>query len=95
MICEQCNKELPEKDFLANQKICYRCVYRNKTKNVKKLAIHNATYCRICEKEIVLNEYCKVRQRTVFCSWECAEVGHKDQTMNHWTRKLRHLDLPY
>jgi len=93
MFCEQCKKDHPDKDFLPKQTSCYRCVYKSKIKRCRK--IDEYKFCRICNSEIFVEKDCKFRQRNVFCSIECAEIGHKDQTMNHWTKKLRSIDLPY
>jgi len=89
MICGNCKIDRLVTDFIKNQKYCYRCEYR------KKLIFHpekktpEKHICRSCKKEIVHVENAKKRQRTVFCSLECAQDGHKILTNNHWTRQLR------
>ena len=84
MICYNCKKERKEKDFINNNKICYLCIYRIKTEKTRE----KRTSCRTCGKKVIQLENQKKRQRTVFCSNECAEKGHKNQINNHWTRKV-------
>lgn len=89
MICNCCNKDLIEKDFLLKQTCCFRCVYLKKIKNKKKEKPIKVCVCRNCKREFTKNLEIKKRQRTVFCSDACAEIGYKDMKKNHWTRRLR------
>ena len=89
MICESCKIDRIEKDFINNQEFCYRCEYRRKLANPPKKRTERKTLCRMCSKEINHIKDLKKRQRTVFCSLQCAKKGHKEMTTNHWTRQVR------
>lgn len=89
MICECCKIDRLEKDFLKNQKFCFRCEYRKKVEKNIESRIPKARFCKVCGEEIFRDDGLKKRQRTIFCSEECAEKGHKFSISNHWTRKLR------
>jgi len=89
MICDNCKIDRLVTDFIKNQKYCYRCEYRKKLVFCPEKKTPKKNYCRSCKKEIVPIENAKKRQRTVFCSLECAQDGHKVLTNNHWTRQLR------
>lgn len=88
MICNNCNLDKIITDFVNNKNICYKCVYRIKIEKISVKRIERKQFCRICEKEVIHKIDVKKRQRTIFCSRECAALGHKDQINNHWTRKL-------
>lgn len=89
MICNCCKIDKTVTDFINNNKICYQCIYREKLlKNTDKRTLKILS-CRICGNEVKQKANEKKRQRTIFCSSECAKKGHKDQLNNHWTRKLR------
>lgn len=89
MFCDSCKFDRLVKDFLNNSNICYQCVYRKKMEKTPKNKTSKFKYCRICDKEIIRLENQKQRQRTVFCSDECAKKGHQQLIKNYWTRKLR------
>lgn len=89
MICGSCKIDCLVDDFINNSNICYRCVYRKKLEKPPKKRISKPTLCRTCGKEVIHIENKKRRQRTIFCSQECAEKGHRETTKNYWTRKLR------
>lgn len=88
MICDNCGQDLLVDDFINNQNICYKCVYRKKLEKTQKNRTNEPTDCRVCGKEVIHKKYLKKRQRTVFCSHECAQVGHKELTKNYWCRKV-------
>ena len=48
MICDCCNVDYPEKDFFLGQKICYRCVYKDKMEKKRKKG-KEKVYCRVCK----------------------------------------------
>ena len=88
MHCNSCKTDRLVSDFINNDNICYRCVYWEKlTKNTEK-RIDKEVFCRTCKTLIITKKDLKKRQRTVFCSCECAAKGHKQQLDNHWTRKI-------
>ena len=89
MICDNCKIERLEKDFINNQKFCYRCEYRKKLLNSPKKRTKKPIYCRMCGDEVVHDKSLKKNPRTSFCSVECANEGHKISIDNHWTRKVR------
>lgn len=89
MICDNCKEERKPNDFINKQKFCYRCVYREKVKNSPKIRKEKKFFCRMCKKEIVQIKDLRKRQRSVFCSVECAIAGHQEITKNYWTRTLR------
>lgn len=93
MICENCKKDRKETDFIKNQKFCYQCEFQKKTLNAPKKKTKKRCYCRICGQEFFNIENLKKRQRTVFCSWECAEIGHKQISSNYWTRKVKNIGV--
>jgi hypothetical protein len=88
MICDSCKVDRLVSDFINNQKFCYQCMYRIKMGNTVEKQIPKPSYCRTCGSEIIQKENEKKRQRTIFCSCDCAERGHKEQVNNHWTRKV-------
>jgi hypothetical protein len=92
MICANCKTERKDTDFLNSHKFCYQCMYQEKLKNVVEKRNPNAKSCRSCGKFFSDKENLKKRQRTIFCSKECAEIGHRKQIHEHWTRKLRKED---
>jgi hypothetical protein len=75
-------------DFIKSENICYKCMYRQKIEKTIEKRTSNPTHCRTCGNEIINKKNLKKRQRTVFCSCECAEKGHKHQLNNHWTRQV-------
>ena len=89
MICDNCKTDMLIGDFINNQNICYRCVYRLKLEKTSEKQTPERMFCRACDEEILTNKNLKKRQRTVFCSCACAAKGHKQQLNNHWTRKIR------
>ena len=96
MICDICKIDKLVSDFINKENICYKCMYRIKIAKFSEKRATKTLYCRFCNNQIVQNENEKKKQRTVFCSHECAEQGHKDQLNNHWTKKIGHLgDSPY
>lgn len=89
MICDNCKVDRLVKDFLNNSNICFKCVYQQKIEKTAEKRTPIRFTCRICGNEFSHKENMKKRQRTVFCSCECAEKGHNELINNHWTRKLR------
>jgi predicted nucleic acid-binding Zn ribbon protein len=89
MLCRNCKIDRLITDFINNQKFCYHCMYRIKLEKDGLRRVRPHLFCRICGKEIVIKENLKKRQRSVFCSNECAVQGHKKQLNNHWTRMIR------
>ncbi len=89
MICPECKKNLPPTDYVRDQDICYRCSYALKNKITKEVLRKEPSVCKTCGKQIKFLENVKKRQRNVYCSSECASVGHKNINNNYWTRKLR------
>ncbi len=89
MICDNCKIERLVNDFINNQKFCYHCEYQIKLKKTGQKRTIIPKFCRKCGKEIIHMKNARKRQRTIFCSEECAEAGHKELRDNHWTRKLR------
>jgi len=87
MICDSCKKDRLVTDFIKNQKFCYQCVYRIKLQNSPEKRTAKPSRCRTCGAEVIHPENQKKPQRTVFCSCECAEKGHKELSKNYWTRK--------
>jgi hypothetical protein len=88
MICDNCKIEKLITDFINSKNICYKCLYRIKLGKMSEKRTEKACLCRTCGNQIINKENEKKRQRTVFCSFECAERGHKKQLNNHWTRKV-------
>jgi hypothetical protein len=88
MICFNCKIDRLFTDFINNQKFCYRCTYRIKLQKMMEKRTKKPVLCRTCGKKIIRKENDKKRQRTVFCSFECAEKGHKELVKNYWTRNI-------
>jgi hypothetical protein len=88
LICNICKCEKLITDFINSENICYKCIYREKLEKSTGKRTEKVLNCRACGNEIILKKNAKKRQRTVFCSYECAEKGHKHQLNNHWTRKV-------
>ena len=92
MFCDGGQKEWEEKDFIEGRMRCYKCVYKEKLeiiKNRPKVRRRKTQYCRKCGNEIAFDEQLKKRQRNIYCSPECAKLGHQEQNGNFWTTKLR------
>jgi len=89
MICLKCNEPKTESDFIKNQEFCYKCEYRIKLKKIQSLETPKKRICRFCSKEIIHKRNWKKRQRTIYCSQECAEEGHKKLIYSHWTRHIK------
>ena len=89
MICDNCKRERLITDFINNHKFCYKCVYRKKLTKSTGKRTERLTFCRICHKQIINEKDQQKRQRTIFCSCQCAAKGHKDQLNNYWIRKIR------
>lgn len=89
MICDNCKTERLITDFINNQKFCFRCEYQKKLEKIPQKRTSKPIFCRVCGKRVIHQEDLKKRQRTVFCSLECAQIGHKTLTSNHWTRQVR------
>jgi len=88
MICDNCKKDRLLIDFINSTNICYKCVYQKKLEKVVKKRTPKPKFCRICNKEVVYLKNHNKRQRTVFCSTECAEIGRKENRNGHWTKKI-------
>lgn len=88
MICDNCKTERLFSDFINNQKFCYHCEYMLKMLKKTDKRVRKPVYCRTCKGEIVFKESLKKRQRTVFCSEDCALEGHRLLSKNHWTRMI-------
>jgi hypothetical protein len=93
MICDSCKIDRLVNDFVNKSNICYKCVYQEKLEKMGKKRTRKVNFCRMCGKEVIHKENFKKRQRTVFCSCECAEKGHKELINNHWTRIVRSADF--
>jgi hypothetical protein len=78
MICPECNLERQEKDFLMNQKECYKCSYNKKVEESKRL--RNTKYCQLCGKVIT------DKLRKAFCSVSCGNIGHRKLRNERWLR---------
>jgi hypothetical protein len=89
MICDSCKAERFDDDFINSQNICYQCMYRLKLQKAIENRTTKRVFCRTCGEKVPANKNLKKRQRTVFCSCECAQKGHKQQLNNHWTRTIR------
>jgi len=89
MICDNCKIERPIVDFIKNKKYCFRCEYRKKMEKEPEYRPLKKFKCRICGKEFSHEKNLKKRQRTVFCSQECAQKGHKELCNNYWTTRFR------
>ncbi len=88
MICDSCKIDKLITDFIKSKNICYKCLYRLTIEKMKGKQIKKPVLCRYCGNKVITKKNVKKRQRTVFCSCECAEKGHKHQLNNHWTRKI-------
>ncbi len=89
MICDSCKNENLDIYEINNENICYKCAYQKKLEKTPENRMRKTVFCRCCGKEVAHQENLKKRQRTVFCSPQCAKVGHKQLINNHWTRKVR------
>jgi hypothetical protein len=89
MICDNCKIDRSDSDFINNQKFCFRCEYQKKMEKIPRKKIQKPALCRMCGSPITHEENSKKRQRTIFCSPQCAEEGHKELNSSHWVRLLR------
>ena len=88
MICSNCNIDRLVSDFINNQEYCYRCVFKKKRIKSTETRTPKKLKCRHCEEEIPCKNEAGKRQRSIYCSNECARLGHEKQLNNHWTRKI-------
>jgi len=88
LICIICKVDKLVTDYIKSENICYKCIYRKKTEKKTEKRTTKRGHCRTCGNEIIKKINLNKRQRTVFCSFECAEKGHKHQLTNHWTRQV-------
>lgn len=89
MFCDNCKKDRLVTDFIKNQEFCYHCEYQKKIEKSKEKRTDKKVFCRVCDKEVIQDKNLKKRQRTVFCSLECAQQGHKELSSNYWTRQVK------
>lgn len=89
MICDNCNEPKLESDFIKNQKFCYKCEYKKKLRKMRDIERKKEALCRTCAKKIVFKINYKKRQRSTYCSQECADAGHRKLINNHWTRQIK------
>lgn len=88
MICSNCKTDRNDSDFFIIHEFCYKCEYQKKIEKMKPNKKSKCKNCRMCGNLIVLDPNAKRRQRSIFCSYECAEKGHKKQINQYWTRSL-------
>lgn len=88
MICDSCKIDRLVTDYINNQKFCYHCEYRNKLRKMREKQEEKPIPCRTCGKDVIQQKDLKKRQRTVFCSENCALAGHKEIIKNYWCRKV-------
>ena len=84
MLCEECKKDKEPKEFILRQRNCYKCIYKKKIKACKE----KKKICQECQK-IIKFSFSKNKQRSKYCSEECARIAQKRQNDNYWTKKLR------
>ncbi len=85
MLCRECLGDKEERDFIGKEAtMCYRCLYKNKVLVAKK-----KNKCRECGKKFLYERKGSGNQRYIYCSIECADIGHKKQVNQSWTRQLR------
>ena len=89
MFCDSCKVDRLISDFINKQNICYKCMYRKKLQEAPQKRTSKDQTCRTCGARVLHKKNEKKRQRTVFCSPECATKGHQIQLNNHWTRRIR------
>ncbi len=77
MFCDGCGQNLLEKDFLPNQKQCFRCVYKKKL----HIAGMKNKKCKECGSSVF------AASRITYCSKECAEIGSKKARHESWVVK--------
>jgi hypothetical protein len=88
MICVICQIDRLVRDFINNDSICYKCVYQKKIEKQSKKRTPKKIFCRICGKEIIHIENLKKNKRTVYCSYDCAEKGHRKKMNDYWCHKV-------
>lgn len=69
----------------------YRIKQQKNTENRKSKKM----ICRICDREIVHIKNQIGRQRSVFCSEECAKKGHQQMIKDYWTRRINEVSYPF
>lgn len=88
MICDSCKSERLVSDFINNQNICFRCIYHKKLEKSGIIRTDKPLTCRMCGKQIPHKKNAKKRQKTVFCSYACAEKGHRELNNKYWTKQV-------
>lgn len=81
MLCPECQETRKESDFLMGNQICYKCVYAKKLASLRT----RTKKCKICKKECEKN-------RWVYCSKACAEIGEAQQNKVYWATSLKVID---
>jgi hypothetical protein len=89
MICPNCNRSCLAADFMKNQTVCYKCSYEMKKLGIEQKNEDLGHLCKVCGNKIILDKNAKKKQRSVYCSEDCALKGHKCVNSNYWTRKFR------
>lgn len=88
MICDNCKIDKLITDFINSKNICYKCLYRLKMEKISQKKTEKSLLCRTCGNPIINKENQRKRKRSIFCSYACAEEGHKNQLNNYWTKKI-------
>jgi len=68
-------------------------MYQIKLQNSKEKRTKKGFLCRCCGIEFAIDKTSKKRQRSVFCSEECAHKGHVEQKNNYWINKISKVNL--
>lgn len=67
MFCPECSNYLDEKDFMPNQTICYKCMYKRKVG--EGIELRKIKRCKICD--VILTN----SKKFSYCSEDCARKG--------------------
>lgn len=85
MLCDECKKDRPDKDFYSSTK-CYKCVYNRKVKE------HNANVQKIKDSGIATCLYChngfKAKGKKRYCSDECIQGMRKRHNDNREHKRI-------
>lgn len=77
-VCKKCNSEKNPSDFILGNEKCYKCVYSEKLKLIKKSRFLN---CLECGSRLH-------KSRWKYCSKKCSDKKSGEKRKEHWTRKV-------
>lgn len=82
MKCLLCGTERDDSYFLLQNKMCYKCVFKIKTKEPEKKEKQEPPKCAVCKKPLPPN-------RRIYCSKNCSDIHKMNKMKKYWTRTIK------